>query len=229
MIIKGRSPTNETCFTDPQSCCGLVVWQDQFGPKVQIRYIDSKLADILTKGNFTRDEWSKLLHLFNISHFSFPRCTKNFSLISWITMAKRIQEQTRRKGCVQFATSSDEYIFLSYCVKFLWRIKSDCIEKSGGVWSFGETRKQDESWSKFIRRSFRVSSEIKGCIPWRVEGRAAGEPDAWERTNFRRNWWFWIWALVLRACRSNKRNLWETTCKRNSRIHLFSVSEKSKQ
>ena len=40
--------------------------------KIQIRYIHTKhqLADILTKGNFTRDEWNNLLHLFNISHFS---------------------------------------------------------------------------------------------------------------------------------------------------------------
>ena len=41
-------------------------------PKIQIKYIDTKnqLADILTKGNFTRDEWNHLLCLFNISHFS---------------------------------------------------------------------------------------------------------------------------------------------------------------
>ena len=37
-------------------------------PKTQIEYVDSKnqLAEILTKGNFTRDEWNRLLHLFNI-------------------------------------------------------------------------------------------------------------------------------------------------------------------
>ena len=40
--------------------------------KIQIKYIDTKndLADILTKGNFTRDEWNHLLTLFIISHFS---------------------------------------------------------------------------------------------------------------------------------------------------------------
>ena len=30
----------------------------------------TQLADILTKGNFTRDEWNHLLCLFNSSHFS---------------------------------------------------------------------------------------------------------------------------------------------------------------
>ena len=41
-------------------------------PKIQIKYIDTKnqLADMLTKGKFTRDEWNHLLCLFNISHFS---------------------------------------------------------------------------------------------------------------------------------------------------------------
>ena len=40
--------------------------------KIQLKYIDTKnqLADKLTKGNFTRDEWNHFLCLFNISHFS---------------------------------------------------------------------------------------------------------------------------------------------------------------
>ena len=41
-------------------------------PKIQIKYIDTKnqLADMLTKGNFTRDRWNHLSCLLNISHFS---------------------------------------------------------------------------------------------------------------------------------------------------------------
>ena len=63
--------------------------------KHQIRYTDTKhqLADILTRGNFARDEQNNLLHLFNISHFSSTCCTKNFSLLSCPnTMATRMQE-----------------------------------------------------------------------------------------------------------------------------------------
>ena len=50
-------------------------------PKIQIKYVDTKhqLADILIKGNFTRDEWNNLLHLCNISHFSSVCCSQNFS------------------------------------------------------------------------------------------------------------------------------------------------------
>ena len=57
-------------------------------PKIQIKYIDTKnhLADILTKGSFTRDEWNHLLCLFNISHFSSTVCSD--------TMAKRSQQDS---------------------------------------------------------------------------------------------------------------------------------------
>ena len=56
--------------------------------KIQIKYIDTKnqLADTLTKGNFTRDEWNHLLSLFNISHFSSTVCSA--------AMAKRIQQES---------------------------------------------------------------------------------------------------------------------------------------
>ena len=72
-------------------------------PKIQIRYIDTKheIADILTKGHFTRDEWNNLLCLFNISHFSSRCCSKNFSLINRTErMAKRMQEQSEENRIV---------------------------------------------------------------------------------------------------------------------------------
>ena len=46
----------------------------------------NQLADMLTKGNFTRDEWNHLLCLFNISHFSSINCSE--------VMAKRTQEES---------------------------------------------------------------------------------------------------------------------------------------
>ena len=56
--------------------------------QIQIKYIDTKnqLADILTKGNFTRDEWNHLLTLFNISHFSSTACIA--------AVAKRAQQES---------------------------------------------------------------------------------------------------------------------------------------
>ena len=55
-------------------------------PKIQIKHIDTKnqFADMLTKGNFTREDWNHLLCLFNISHFSSTNCLE--------VMSKRTQE-----------------------------------------------------------------------------------------------------------------------------------------
>ena len=56
--------------------------------KIQIKNIDTKkrLADMLTKGNFTRDGWNHLWCLFNISHFSSTDCSE--------VMSKRTQEES---------------------------------------------------------------------------------------------------------------------------------------
>ena len=76
-------------FTGPTEllligCSIELIWT----PKIQIKYIDTKhqLADILTKGNFTHDEWNHLLCLFNISHFNSTVCSE--------TMAKRAQHDS---------------------------------------------------------------------------------------------------------------------------------------
>ena len=57
-------------------------------PRSKFKYIDTmnQLADILTKGSFTRDECNHLLCLFNISHFSSTVCSD--------TMAKRSQHNS---------------------------------------------------------------------------------------------------------------------------------------
>ena len=56
--------------------------------KIQIKYIDTKnqFADMLTKGNFKRDEWNHLLTLFNLSHFSSTSCLA--------ARAKRAQQES---------------------------------------------------------------------------------------------------------------------------------------
>ena len=130
MIIKGRSPTMRHVSRTHRVALDWLFDRIKLGSKIQTRYIDTKhqLADMLTKGNFTRDEWDNLLHLFNIRHFSSICCGKNFSLISCpTTMAKRIQEQKREERSVaKSKIYSDELVF-SCSDKFLNREKSDCI------------------------------------------------------------------------------------------------------
>ena len=81
MIIKGRSPTMRHVSRTHRVALDLLFDRINLDPKIQIKYIDTKnqLADILTKGNFTRDEWNHLLCLFNISHFSSTTCSEVMS------------------------------------------------------------------------------------------------------------------------------------------------------
>ena len=100
MIIKGRSLTMIHVSRTHRVALNWLLDRINLDSEIQIRYIDSKhqFADILTKGNFTRDEWNNLLHLFNISHFSSTCCAENSSLISCPkTMAKRMQEKEKMK------------------------------------------------------------------------------------------------------------------------------------
>ena len=88
MIIKGRSPTMRHVSRTHRVALDWLFHRIDLDPKIQIKYIDTKnqLADILTTGNFTRDEWNHLLSLFNISHFSSTICSA--------AMAKRIQQES---------------------------------------------------------------------------------------------------------------------------------------
>ena len=86
MIIKGRSSTMRHVSRIHRVALDWLFDRINLDPKIQIKYIDTKnqLADILTKGNFTRDEWNHLLNLFNIGHFS--------STVYTAAMAKRAQQ-----------------------------------------------------------------------------------------------------------------------------------------
>ena len=79
MIIKGRSPTmRHVSRTHRVALNWLFDRINVDSKKIQIKYNDTKnqLADILTKGNFTRGAWNHLLCLFDISHFSSTVCSE---------------------------------------------------------------------------------------------------------------------------------------------------------
>ena len=88
MIIKGRSPTMRHVSRTHRVALDWLFDRINSDPKIQIKYIDTKnqLADILTKGNFTREEWNHRLCLFNISHFSSTNCLE--------VMSKRTQKDS---------------------------------------------------------------------------------------------------------------------------------------
>ena len=88
MIMKGRSPTMRHVSRTHRVALDWLFDRINLDTKIQIKYIDTKnqLADILTKGSFTRDEWNHLLTLCNISHFSSTACIA--------AMAKRAQQNS---------------------------------------------------------------------------------------------------------------------------------------
>ena len=86
MIIKGRSRTMRHISRNHRGALDWLFDRIFLDPKIQIKYIDTKnqLEEILTKENFTRDQWNHLLCLFNVSQFSFTNCLE--------VMSKRTQE-----------------------------------------------------------------------------------------------------------------------------------------
>ena len=88
MIVKGRSPTMRHVSRTHRVALDWLFDRINWDPKIQIKYIDTKkqLADMLTKVNFTRNEWNHLLCLFNRSHFSSTNCSE--------VMSKRTQKDS---------------------------------------------------------------------------------------------------------------------------------------
>ena len=66
MIIKGKSRTMRHVSRTQRMALDWLLDGINLDPTIQGKYVDtrSQLADILTKGTFTRDEWNHLLQLF---------------------------------------------------------------------------------------------------------------------------------------------------------------------
>ena len=95
MIIKGRSPTMRHVSRTHRVALDWLFDRVNFGPKIQVKYVDTKnqLADMLTRGGFTRDEWNHLLHLLNIKNSRhFFRTHFFLSNRKESVMSKRTQE-----------------------------------------------------------------------------------------------------------------------------------------
>ena len=124
IITKGRSPTMKHVSRTHRVALDWLFDRIDLDPEIQIQDIDTKnqLADMLTKGNFTRDEWNHLL-CYLTSASSVPsiflkRCRKehkkmqeipgNFKSESQnVPLCSLIDQQTRTGRLVMGATSSN--------------------------------------------------------------------------------------------------------------------------
>ena len=94
MIIEGRSLNLRHVSRTHRVALDCLYDRMNLDPKIRIRYVDTKnqLADILTKGHFTRDEWNHIPCLYNIIFFSSQSCTESRSQNWSEAMSKRQQE-----------------------------------------------------------------------------------------------------------------------------------------
>ena len=118
-------------------------------PKIQIKYIETKnqLADILTTGNFTRDEWNRLLCLFNISHFSSTVCSE--------ATAKRSQQDSGEER-----VTAKSRPMMSLVARAPSNISSSTSE-SPGKRSYGN----QNPWSAKAEREDRTGQPVMGSDP----------------------------------------------------------------
>ena len=103
MIIKGRSPTMRHVSRTHRVALDWLFDRINLDPKIQIKYVDTKnlIADMVTKGSFTRDEWDHLLRLLkimNLSMFSCSHSSLSLSNSKQSAMSKRAQESTSKEG-----------------------------------------------------------------------------------------------------------------------------------
>ena len=106
MIIEGRSPTTRHVSRTHRIALDWLFDRNNLEPKIQIKYVDTKdqLADILTKGSFSKNEWNHFLCLFNIMSFSMYSCSHFRSFLLRVTERIVIGAMSRRG---QNTTSSD--------------------------------------------------------------------------------------------------------------------------
>ena len=109
MVMKGRSPTMWYVSRTNRVPLDWLFNRIKKNPKIQIRYIDTKhqLAEMLTKGNFTRDEWNNLSFV-KYQPLQLSSLHQKFQLDSLHYDGEKKSGTKRiRNGCVQVATSSD--------------------------------------------------------------------------------------------------------------------------
>ena len=93
MITKGRSSTVRHVTRTHKVVVDWLFDRINLDPKIQIKYIDTKnqLADILTKGSFTRDEWNH--SAISVLQFVLKQWRKDFNKIQEINESQQNRDQ----------------------------------------------------------------------------------------------------------------------------------------
>ena len=151
MIIKGRSPTMRHVSRTHR---GALDWSfDRINLDAKIKHVESKnqLANILTEGSFTRNEWHHLLCLFNISHFSLTNCSE--------VMSKRTQKVAGEERVT--AKSKPMVNLVSRCSERNPDVLASIASESPGKTRF-ESQIPLSSWTEQHLRTVRL---VKDACP----------------------------------------------------------------
>ena len=164
MIIKGRSPTMRHVSRTHRVALDWLFDRINLDPKIQIKYIDTKnqLADILTKGNFTRDEWNHLLCLYNISHFSSAVCSE--------AMVKRVQQDSGEER-----VTAKSRPMMSLIARATSNLSSSTSE-SPGKRSYGN----QSPWSAKAEREDRTGQPVVDCHKQSTESSFSARYSKWD-------------------------------------------------
>ena len=130
----------------------------------QIKYIDTKnqLADMLTKGNFTRDEWNHLLCLFNISHFSSTVCSE--------AMAKRVQQDPGEERVTVMSRP-----MMSLIARASSTLSSSASESPGK-----KSHESQSPWSAKAEKNDRTGQPVVDCHKQFTESSYSARYSRWD-------------------------------------------------
>ena len=137
MIIKGRSPTMRHVSRNHRVPLDWLFDRMNMDPSIQIKYVDTKhqLADILTKRNFTRDEWNNLLYLFKNQPFQLSLLRSEFQLDQLHQNDGEKDARAERREQDRGKVKADDEPGLACLDKFFDCAESDRVEKPGDTQS----------------------------------------------------------------------------------------------
>ena len=162
MITKGSSPTMRHVSRTHRVALDWLFDRINLDSKIQIKYIDTKnqLADMLTKGNFTLNEWNRLLCLFNISNFSSPNCSE--------VMSKRTQEESGEERVT--AKSKPMMTLVSRCSERTPDVLASTASESPGKTRY-ESQLNLSAWTEQHQRTVRLVKDAysSSYSEWNVD------------------------------------------------------------
>ena len=157
MIIKGRCPTMSHVSRTHRVAFDGLFDRINLDFMIQIKFVDTEnqLADMLTKGNFTRDEWNNLLRLFNNMSFSMFSCS-HFSLEE-----ADAGEQAWGEGNCGCEKSKPKMSFLfGACQSVFNCTGSECISQPGTL----KRRNPMAETTKIFHHNFEVHAATMSAI-----------------------------------------------------------------